>query len=179
MGRGAVSPLPKRIMIIGSAGSGKSTAARLIGEKLGWPVFHMDREVFWLPGWTERARDDQLRQVERIVALDAWVFEGSNSRTYHVREARAELLLWLDTPLPLRLWRVIRRNIRQRGKTRDDMADGCAEQLSMLPGFLWFILSTYRSSQKKARTFFYNARVPKHRFTSAQQVNAFVVGLGQ
>jgi adenylate kinase family enzyme len=139
----------------------------------------MDREVFWLPGWEERSRDAQLKQIERIIAQEAWVFEGSNSRTYHIREARAEMLVWLDAPLALRLWRVILRNIRQRGQSRPDMADGCVERLDMLPGFLWFIVSTYASSQRKARAFYEATSLPKHRFTRAAQVNAFAAGLGR
>ena len=101
----------RRVMIIGSSGSGKSTLARLLGEILNLPVYHMDRDVYWRPGWAKRPRGDRIRQVERIVARDAWVFEGSNSNTYNVRAARADMLIWLDIALMLRLLRVIRRSV--------------------------------------------------------------------
>lgn len=167
----------KRIMIIGNAGSGKSTLARTIGAALSLPVFHMDREVYWLPGWVERPKDEQVRQVERIVAQDAWVFEGNNSTTFHLRSARADMLIWLDMPLWIRLVRVGRRNVRQRGKSRPDMADGCTERLRMLPGFLWFILSTARRSRAKQDTFYRNAALPKARLISLRDVNAYVEAL--
>lgn len=163
--------LPRRVMIIGGAGSGKSTLARRIGACLGVPVYHMDREVFWLPGWAERPKDDQVRQVERIVGLDAWVFEGNNSSTFHLREMRAELLIWIDIPLLTRLVRVVRRNVVQRGDVRTDMADGCPEHLRMLPGFLWFILSTAHSGRAKQRAFFNTSAVPKVRVRSSDDVN--------
>ncbi len=168
---------PRRVMIIGNAGSGKSTAARKIAAVFDLPVFHMDREVYWLPGWQERSKDDQLVQVKRIVAQETWVFEGSNSGTFHLREARADLLIWLDTPLLVRLWRVIRRNILQQGQVRDDMAPGCTERLDMLPGFLWFILSTWRNSQRKAGAFYHASPLPKHRFTTARAVNQYIRSL--
>ncbi len=169
----------QRIMIIGGPGSGKSTLARKLGARLALPVYHMDREVFWLPGWIERPRDDQLKQIERIVAQEAWVFDGSNSRTYHLRAARADLVIWLDPPLPLRLFRVIRRNLRQRGQSRPDMAEGCMEQLNMLPGFLLFILRTHRPTREKAWRFFEDTSLAKHRFTRLSEVEAFFNGLPQ
>lgn len=165
------------MMIIGSAGSGKSTLARQIGTALNLPVFHMDREVFWLPGWVERSKDDQLQQVERIVALDAWVFEGNNSSTFHLRSARADMLIWLDVPLWKRLVRVVRRTIRQRGNSRPDMADGCTEEMRMLPGFLWFIVSTARASRAKQKALFTASSLTKHRLTSFSESAAFTRSL--
>lgn len=161
-------------MIIGSAGAGKSTAALLVADQLGLPVYHMDKEVFWLPDWVERSREDQVKQVERIVSQEAWVFEGNNSRTFPIREARAHMLIWLDVPLWLRLWRVTRRAVRQNGQTRPDMAEGCAEDLRMLPGFWWFILRTAKESRRKQRALFETTALPKHRLTSASAVKAFV-----
>ncbi|MEO1638704.1 MAG: hypothetical protein AAFU41_05595 [Pseudomonadota bacterium] len=167
----------RRILIIGSAGSGKSTAARMIGDRLGLPVYHMDKEVFWLPGWEERSRADQLDQVKRVVAEEAWVFEGNNSRTFDIRIARARMLIWLDLSITLRLWRVTRRAILQNGQTRPDMAEGCEERIRMLPAFWAFILRTNRDSRRKQKALFEAVTLPKHRLTSARAVNAFVADL--
>lgn len=164
-------------MIIGGPGSGKSTLAVKMGAVLDLPVFHMDREMFWLSGWVERSKDDQLRQVERIVARDSWVFEGNNSRTFRLREDRAQMLIWLDVPLWLRLVRVVRREVFQRGTPRPDMADGCPERLTMLPEFLWFILSTARDSRRKQSAFFEATRLSRHHLRSVAETSAFVEGL--
>jgi Adenylate kinase and related kinases len=101
-------------------------------------------------------------------------FEGNNSRTFPQRAARAHLLIWLDVPLWLRLTRVIKRSLIQRGKTRPDMADGCTEQLRTLPGFLWFVVSTARASHRKQSMFFQSTSLHKHRLTTARHVNTFV-----
>lgn len=164
----------RRIMIIGSPGSGKSTLARKLGAALDLPVYHMDRDVFWTSGWELRKRADQRERIERIVAKDAWVFEGSNSGTYYVRLARADMVVWLDVPLGLRLWRVIRRQLRDLGRTRADMAEGCDERLSMLPGFLWWIIRTARGSRGHAEEFCRSVHVPCHRLGGIREANAFV-----
>ena len=161
-------------MIIGGAGSGKSTLARRLGDVLGLPVYHIDREVYWLPGWVERDKASQSTQVARIAAQDAWVFEGNSARTFALREARAELVLLLDWPIALRLFRVIRRTVAQRGQSRADMADGCPERIHKLPGFLWFILSTARAGRDKQAAFFAATTFPKQRFTSVHDVNSYL-----
>ena len=40
----------KRIMIIGSGGSGKSTFSSKLSEVLGLPLYHLDA-YYWKPGW--------------------------------------------------------------------------------------------------------------------------------
>ncbi len=42
----------KGIYLIGFSGSGKSTIARLVGERLGWPVYDLDGEIAERSGMT-------------------------------------------------------------------------------------------------------------------------------
>ncbi len=164
----------QRIMIIGGSGSGKSTLARSLGEKLSLPVYHMDREVHWLPGWVERPSEEKAPLVEAIVAKEEWVFEGGHSSTYPQRLARADLLIWTDAPFAQRLFRVVKRSVSQRGKTRPDLADGCPEQIAGLPEFLRFLVVNRRRIQAKLETTYATATVPKHKLTGFAKINAFV-----
>lgn len=164
-------------MIIGGAGSGKSTLARALGEKLDLPVYHMDREVHWLPGWVERPREEKAPLVEAIVAKEAWVFEGGHSSTYPQRLARADLLIWTDAPFVQRLWRVIWRSVRQRGITRPDSAIGCPERISGLPEFLRFLVVNRRRIQSKLETTFAAAQIPKRKLTGFGEIDAFLAGI--
>jgi adenylate kinase family enzyme len=105
--------LMKRVMIVGGPGSGKSTLARLLGERTGLPVVHIDH-IHWQAGWIERDKEDKDRLTREVHARDAWIFEGGHSRTYDDRMARADTLIWLDMPVWLRLWRVLRRTVAPR-----------------------------------------------------------------
>lgn len=165
---------PRRIMIIGTSGSGKSTLARHLGDRFDLPVYHMDREVHWLPGWVERARADKPALVRAIAARDAWVFEGGHSQTYADRLARADLLIWTDAPTALRLWRVTRRSLLGLGRVRPDLAENCPEQLRNLPEFWRYIWTTRHASAAKLRAVFDAAPIPKHHLRGFRQIDAFV-----
>ena len=160
-------------MIIGGPASGKSTLARAMGARLGLPVFHMDH-IHWRPGWIERSPGNKMALVKQVVAQEAWVFEGGHSASNHLRLARADLLIWLDLPTGLRVFRVIRRCWRDSGRVRADMQADCPEQLSMLPEFLRFIWTTRHSSRARMRALHEGARLPKKHFRSTREINAYL-----
>ncbi|MGC1502792.1 MAG: AAA family ATPase [Sulfitobacter sp.] len=118
----------KRVMIVGGPGSGKSTLARILGPRLGLPVFHMD-QIHWQENWVERPMAEKLPMVQAVEEQDRWVFEGGMSVTYGSRMERADILIWLDLPVGLRLWRVTKRLFRYLGKARPDLPQGCVERL--------------------------------------------------
>ncbi len=134
-------------MVVGQPGAGKSTFARALGHATGLPVVHIDREVHWLPGWVERPTAEKSRRCAEICARDAWIFEGGHSRTWPERVARADTLIWLDMPLPLRLWRVAKRTALHYGRSRPDLPKGCPEQFS-LP-FLRWIWDTRKTQRQR------------------------------
>ena len=140
-----------KIVIRGYSGSGKSTLARAIGERCGIPVLHLDR-VHWAPDWTERNGDEERRLVREFMdANDSWVIDGNYGGLYAERrqEEADRILLLLFERLPC-LLRVIRRWRRNRGQTRPDMGEGCAEKLD--GAFLRWVLLDGRSA-KKRRTY--------------------------
>lgn len=164
-------------MIIGGPGAGKTVAAVKIGKRLGLPVYHMDRDVVWLPLWAVRDLHDQERHVERIAALEAWVFEGSHSLSFQMRAVRADVLVYLDVPLRLRLWRLVLRTVRFHGRQRPDMAGGCRERVGRLPRLLWRAFWGARGNRKRSGDLFDRFEGPKHRLKTVQDVARFVKSL--
>lgn len=117
----------QRVLIIGPCGSGKSTLARQVGDLLDLPVHHMD-QLGWLPGWVETPKDELRERIEAVVATERWLIEGNYGSTLHLRLPRADAVIYLDFPIRLCLWRLLRRTLSHRGRTRPDMTEGCPER---------------------------------------------------
>ncbi len=120
--------------------------AREMCARAGLPVVHIDR-IHWQPGWRERSAEVKTRLCREVEARDRWMFEGGHSATWPERVARADLLVWIDRPVGLRIWRVLRRTLTDLGRTRPDLPQGCTERLDLLPEFLRFIWTTRRSAR--------------------------------
>ncbi len=128
----------KRIMIIGGSGSGKSTLARQVGAITQLPVVHID-QMYWLPNWVLRDGADMRAMIDAATAKDAWVFEGNHSKSFTGRADRADMIVFLDLPRHVRLWRVLYRFVTHIGQTRSDMGAGCNERLEFdfILNFVW------------------------------------------
>jgi adenylate kinase family enzyme len=124
------SPPPARIAIMGGAGAGKSTLARRVGEALQLPVVHLDRVVFG-PGWTRLPVPLARERLKALLAGGAWVVEGSYGELADLTLPTADLVIWLDQPAWLRLWRSWRKTRIHRGRPRADRPDDCAEGFSL------------------------------------------------
>ncbi|REB07424.1 topology modulation protein [Sporosarcina sp. BI001-red] len=131
----------QRILVMGiSAGAGKSTFARSLGEMLNYPVTYLD-SLYFEPGWKEVPLEIfEQRQVE-ATADSTWIIEGNYSSTVSVREKRADTIVYLELPLYLCLYRVLKRRIRYHRQTRPELGKDCPEKLDW--EFLKYIVTTY------------------------------------
>lgn len=137
----------KKIMVIGtSAGVGKSTFARELGESLNLPVVHLDR-LFWKPNWVEASLVEFTKAQQEIVIQDQWIIEGNYTNTFDLRAAHADTMIYLELPLHVCLYRVVKRWLMNLGKTRPDMTAGCEEKLDW--EFIKFIITTYYPRKQK------------------------------
>lgn len=130
----------RRVLVIGPCGAGKSTLAFALAERTGLPLHHMDK-LNWLPGWVDGGNDRVRAGLERIFATDRWIIEGNYGSTLSERIARADTIVQLDFPIPLCLWRIVKRVVTHRGRTRADMTEDCPERFDL--AFLWYV-ATWR-----------------------------------
>jgi adenylate kinase family enzyme len=89
----------RRIVVVGNSGSGKSTIARALGEKLELPVLELD-SIYHLKGW-EPLPEEELRATLANVALEQqWVIDGNytNLGMKDLIWPVADTLIWLDLP---------------------------------------------------------------------------------
>ena len=119
---------PKRIMIFGRSGSGKSTFAAWLHKKTDLPLYHLDK-YFFVENWVEREYGEFLKIQQELVDQEEWIIEGNSVRSLEMRYQKADLCLFFNYPKWLCLWRIIKRTF-QRKRAIDDRAPNCPERFS-------------------------------------------------
>jgi adenylate kinase family enzyme len=142
-----------RILVVGTTGSGKTTVASTLASYLGAPHVELDA-LHWEPGWVEAVTEEFRDRALAAASGDRWVLCGNYwTKLGDVLWARADTVVWLDLPLPILLWRLIRRTIsRSLRKTQlwgsnQERISGLWSKDSLL---LWAIKSHPRNRARYA-----------------------------
>ncbi|UIP05831.1 topology modulation protein [Erythrobacter sp. SDW2] len=135
-----------RVMIVGPCGSGKSTLSFELARRLRLPLIHMD-QLNWQPGWVESPDDVLLARVEEAASGERWIIEGNYGGTMAPRLARADTVIYLDYPVPLCFWRMLKRVWHYRGQVRPDMTEGCPERFDL--EFMWYLANWSRGPRQR------------------------------
>lgn len=133
----------RKIIVLGSPGSGKSVASRRLGEALSLPVIHLDNE-FWKPGWVETPREEWIRRQEELISGKEWIIDGNYGSTMELRFRAAELVIFLD----IGRVKCAAGALRRVGRKRPDLPDYLDEKLDReFLQFLKFIWSYPRKGR--------------------------------
>lgn len=128
-GRGdGLNEVPRRISVHGPSGSGKTRFARALGDRVGLTVHHLDR-VFLSDDWTVRPASAAMDDLGKILRQPGWIVEGVNPESYVRRMAVADLVIVLHASRFVRLARLVRRVLANRGRRAPDMPQGKPEAL--------------------------------------------------
>jgi adenylate kinase family enzyme len=102
---------PRRVLVAGTSGAGKTTLAVAVGGALGLTHVEIDA-LFHGPGWVPRP--SFVADVERLAAGEDWVTEWQYDAARPLLAARADLLLWLDLPRARVVRQVVGRTVVRR-----------------------------------------------------------------
>jgi adenylate kinase family enzyme len=138
------------VAVVGSSGSGKTTFARALADRLGSRHVELDA-LHWEPDWTMAELDVFRARVAEATDGAAWVVDGSYSKVRDIVWARADTLIWLDYPLALVLARLFRRTAGRLWR-REELWNGNRERLRDHLGreslFLWAVQQHRRNRRR-------------------------------
>lgn len=124
----------KKINVIGTTGSGKSTFSERLAKKLGYPCIHMD-QLFWKANWEESSDDEFMAKVTAAVSREAWVLDGNYSRTSDIKWGQADTVIWLDCSFPRTFFQLLGRTIT-RAVTKEELWPGTGNRESFRKSFM-------------------------------------------
>jgi adenylate kinase family enzyme len=135
----------KRVVVIGTSCSGKTSFASQLADKLA--IAHTELDVLnWPPDWEMQPLEEFRSLVAEIVAQDLWVIDGNYSKVRDIIWPRATHLVWLNYPFRTIFSRAISRTSR-RVVTGEELFAGNRESLSRAlfnrESIVWWVLRTY------------------------------------
>ncbi len=135
----------RRIAIVGTIGSGKTTLAREVSSRLGIPHVELD-SLHWEAKWVEAPLQVFRERVVQSLQGHSWVVDGNYHQVRDIVWDRADTVVWLDYSIVTILRRLSRRTLR-RVFTQERLWNGNQEHLLSLftqDSVFWWALKTYR-----------------------------------
>lgn len=101
----------KKINIIGTSGSGKSTFAKQLSEQLHIPYIEIDA-IFWGKNWYWPPDEAFFARLQEALDQETWVLDGNYTRTTPIKWEAVDTVIWIDFSFARTLYQVISRSIR-------------------------------------------------------------------
>jgi len=146
-------PVPSRIAVVGTTGSGKTTFARPLATIISAKHVELDA-LYHGPNWTPAEPEVFRTRVAEAIACERWVTDGNYSDARPLIWRAADTLVWLDYAFPRVIWQLTRRTVR-RYVRREELWNGNHENFwgHALPNdnslFYWAVKTHWR----RRRTF--------------------------
>lgn len=149
----------KRISIVGTTGSGKTTTARELSQHLEIPHIELDA-LYWEENWTSVPDEIFKERVASAVQADRWIIDGNYSRVRDLVWGRADTVIYLDYCFGRVFWQLLMRTFR-RSLQNEELWSANREHLGKAffskDSILLWMLTTYHRRRRQYRELFRQA----------------------
>lgn len=137
----------QKIAIIGNAGGGKTRLSRALGRTLEIPIYHVD-SIQLKPGWQLTPLKECNRCLAEILDENSWLIDGGGGRdAIELRLHAADTVVFVDLPIWLHYWWVIKRQMMSDIHPREELPERCPEfslsHTRKLFSILWYLHKEY------------------------------------
>ena len=173
----------RRVSVVGSTGSGKTTLGRELAAILGVPHVELDA-LFWGPRWSQPSPEAFCSRVREATATERWVVDGNygGSGARDIVWALADTVVWLDFPLGVILARLFGRT-NERIRWGGELWPGTGnvetfrEQYLSRKSLYLYAVTTYRRHRRQLSDLLalpQYAHLRVHRFTRPAGADAWL-----
>ncbi len=136
-----------RISVVGSPGAGKTTFALELQKKTKLPLVHSD--YFFLDPEKDylHNRETWKKFSLTLNKPKKWIIDGNDGSVILERFEAADLVIFLDIPLIICYWGVLKRRFKYHKKSRPGMHPEWQETLNWI--FLKYIYRWRKTHRKK------------------------------
>jgi adenylate kinase family enzyme len=136
----------RRIVVLGTSGSGKSTFAQQVAQRLSLRYVELDA-LHWEPNWNQAPLAVFRERISAAINGDDWIVDGNYSKVRDAIWPTADTFIWLDYSMTIVFTRVVRRTFRRWWKS-EQLWSGNREELwwhffTQNSLFLW-VVQTWR-----------------------------------
>jgi adenylate kinase family enzyme len=140
----------KRIVVIGTTGSGKSRLAERLSQRTGLRVIELDA-LNWGPDWQPAPLELLRHRVEREIRDGSWIVVGNYDSVRDLVWPAADTLVWLDLPFGVVMSRLLRRTVK-RIATRENLwgtgnRETIANSFFSRNSILYYAMKTHRRNR--------------------------------
>ncbi len=175
----------RRITVVGCPGSGKTTLASRLADRLELTHIELDH-LHWRPGWTEASPQEFRVGLDAAMAeaSTGWVTCGNyRSRSEGRHIAAADTIIWLDLPRHTIMRRVTWRTVRRAVRREELFGRGVKEPLTNfyrwapeknIIRWAWVYYPRYRARYQEAIAAGAWVHAEVHHLRSRREVEEFV-----
>ena len=87
----------KKVIVIGSPGSGKSVFSKKLRDITNIPLYHLDM-MYHNPDGTHISREELEEKLKEIYKTDEWIIDGNYQKTMETRLKECDTVFLLDIP---------------------------------------------------------------------------------
>lgn len=167
-----------KINIVGISGSGKSTFAKKIADKLHHPYIELD-SIYWRSDW--KHNPNFLTDLNSsLSANSSYVLDGNYASSDHLKWKDIDLVIWLDYSFHLSFYRCLTRTIK-RLITKECLWGSNKETIYNILGknsILYFMVTHYYKNKKKFENdMVNNSNITFIRLRTPKEAEAFLQSL--
>jgi len=174
-----MTPDLRRVVVVGTSGSGKSVTGARLAELLGQPFVELD-ELFWSADWQPKPEQQFVSLVREAAAGERWVVAGNYGVALKELCPRATAILWLNFRLDVILRRLVARTAR-RVLRREVLWHGNRESLVRTlftrESIVWWAITTHNDRKRRFAALRGSGQYPHlrwHEFDRPSEVARFL-----
>lgn len=169
--------MDRRIVVIGTSCSGKSTLSKRISQNLSIPHYELDN-YYWESNWTSITEDKFIQIVKDFTSKNNWVICGNYSAVRDIIWDKSTDIVWIDYPFYLVFYRAIKRSIIRAYK-KEKVCNGNVESFKKTfmtkDSIILWVLNTYFKRKKEYRSLLLEVKGKRiHQLKNQKATDKFV-----